>query len=169
MSGYLSIPVLALAVVVQSTLVPEARLGGAMPDLVFLLALSWSLMGGFERGVVWAIVGGVLEDLVSAAPVGTTALGLVLVCFLASLLLRRVSPRNMVYPALAAAAGTPVAHLVVLLVLILTGRPLPLLDLFFYVTLPSMIYNAVVMIPVYRVMGAFYLASRPRRLDGVSE
>jgi rod shape-determining protein MreD len=169
MSGYLSIPVLALAVIVQSTLIPEIQIGGAMPDLVLLLALAWTLMAGFQTGSIWAMVGGVLQDLVSATPVGTTSLALVIVVGGASLVLGRVNPRNLIYPALAAGPGTLAAHLVILVVLALTGRPVPLNDLLVHVTLPSMVYNMAVMVPVYRVMGGFYISSRPHRVIGLEE
>ncbi len=167
MGGYLSIPVLAVAVILQSTVVPEFRFGGAMPDLVLLLVLAWSLMAGFEQGIIWAMVGGILQDLVSAAPVGTTSLSLVIVVALAALILGQISPRNLFYPALAAGGGLAVAHVVILIVLLLTGRTIPVIDLLLTVTLPGMVYNAVVMIPVYRVLGAFYSSSRPRRVEGL--
>jgi rod shape-determining protein MreD len=167
MSGYLSIPVLALAVIVQSTLVPEIRLGGAMPDLVFLLVLAWSLMAGFEQGLVWAMVGGILQDLVSAVPLGTTSLALVVVIALAGVVLGRINPRNLVYPSLAAGGGILVVHVITLVVLLVTGRAVPFIDLLLYVTLPSMVYNALVMLPVYRILGAFYTSSRPRRVEGL--
>lgn len=167
MSGYLSIPVLAVAVIVQATVVPEFRFGGAMPDFVFLLVLAWGLMAGFEQGVIWAMVGGILQDLVSAAPVGTTSLSLLVVVALAVLILGQISPHNLFYPVLAAGGGLAVAHVVTMLVLLVTGRAIPVIDLLLTVTLPSMVYNAVVMIPVYRVLGAFYSSSRPRRVAGL--
>lgn len=167
MSGYLSVPVLALAVIVQSTLIPEVRIGGGMPDLVFLLALAWGLLAGFQAGVVWALVGGMLQDLVSAVPLGTTSLALVIVVGLASLMLGQVNPRNLLYPALAAGPGTVVAHLVVLIVLLLSGRAVPLTETLVYVTLPGAIYNMAAMVVVYRILSRFYLVSRPRRVIGL--
>ena len=164
---YLSIPVLAIVVVIQTTVVPEIRLGNAMPDLVLTLVLAWSLMAGFQQGIVWAMVGGLLQDLVSAAPLGTTSLALVVVIALASLVFGQISPRNLVYPALAAGGGTVVAHVVTLVVLVVVGRTLPVIDQLVSVTLPSLVYNAVVMIPVYRLLGMFYLSARPSRMEGL--
>ncbi len=165
LSGYLSIPVLTLAVILQSTLVPEARISGGMPDLVFLTVLAWGLLAGFQVGIVWAIVGGVLQDLVSSAPLGTTSLALVVVVAAASLILGQVNPRNLLYASLAALVGTPALHLLMLLVLLATGQNYPLIDTLLHITLPSAIYNLIVMIPVYRIMGAFYATARPRRVS----
>lgn len=167
MATYLSIPLLGALVIIQSTIVPEARIAGGMPDLIFLVVLAWGLMAGFEQGVTWAFIGGILQDLVSSLPLGTTSLALVLAVTIASLVLGRVHPHNVIYPALAAGVGTLFVHLVTLAVLLAVGRPLPLFDLLVYVTLPSMVYNVVVMIPVYRILGTFYLSARPRRVQGV--
>lgn len=167
MDAYLSVPVLAVVVIIQSTIVPEFRFGGAMPDLVYLFVLAWSLMAGFERGVTWALVGGVLQDLVSSLPLGTTALALVVVTFVVSLLVGEINPRNLIYAALIAGAGTAVMHLVTLLVLAVAGQGLPLLDTLTYVTLPGMVYNLIVMIPLYRVLGGIYLSARPRRISDI--
>ncbi len=166
MSGYLSIPVLMVVVIVQATVMPELEIAGGIPDLVLLVVLAWTLMAGYERGLVWAFVGGILQDLISAVPLGTTSLALVIVTSLAALALGQISPRNLVYPALAALGATLVAHLVSLAVLFVAGRPLPLIATLLSVTLPGMAYNAVVMIPVYRLLGAFYVARRPRRVEG---
>jgi rod shape-determining protein MreD len=167
MAGYLSIPVLAVVVILQATLMPELSIAGGTPDLVLLVVLGWSLMAGYEQGLLWAVVGGILQDLISAVPVGTTSLALVLVVSLAALIVGQVHPRNLVYPPLVAAAATLVVHLVTEFVLVVTGRPLPFLGLLLSVTLPSMVYNLVVMVPVYRILGTFYLAGRPRRVEGL--
>jgi len=167
MAGYLSIPVLALVVVLQATLMPELSIAGGTPDLVLLVVLGWSLMAGYEQGLLWAVVGGFLQDLISAVPLGTTSLALVLAVSLAALIVGQVHPRNLVYPPVVAAGATLVVHLVTEIVLTVTGRPLPVANLLLAVTLPSMIYNLVVMVPVYRILGTFYLAGRPRRVEGL--
>ncbi len=168
MSGYLSIPVLLVVVVLQATVMPELEIAGGVPDLVLLVVLAWTLMAGYERGLVWAFVGGILQDLISAVPMGTTSLALVCVISLAALILGQISPRNLIYPALAAVGATLIAHLVSLAVLFVASRPLPLIATLLSTTLPGMIYNAVVMIPVYRLLGAFYQSGRPRRVESLA-
>ena len=51
MGTYWSIPLIALAVVLQATFIPQIRILGGEPDLVFLLVLSWSINGRLEQGV----------------------------------------------------------------------------------------------------------------------
>ncbi len=167
MIGYLSIPVLAVTVLVQATVMPEFRLGGGMPDLVLLIVLSVSLISGIEQGLVWALVGGFLYDLISAVPLGTTALSLVVTVTLAYMAVGRANPRSLILPPLVAVAGTMVAQVASMVVLVIVGRPLPLLDLLSYITLPSMIYNGALMFLVYRIVGSVYISGRPRRVSGL--
>ncbi len=165
MGGYLSIPVLALAVVIQATVLPELRIAGGAPDLLLLLVLGYSLLQGFERGVVWAIVGGLLHDLISAVPEGVTSLALVATIGAAALVVGRNTPRNLVIPPLLAAGATVLYHIVVLVALLVVGRPLPIPALLMYVTVPTAVYNLVVMVPVYHLLAVFSPVRRPRPLD----
>ncbi len=165
MGGYLSFPVLALAVIIQATVLPELRIAGGAPDLVLLLVLGYSLHQGFERGIVWAIVGGILHDLVSAVPEGVTSLALVVTIGAAALVVGRNAPRNLLVPPLIAGAATALYHATTLLILLVVGRPLPIPDLLLYVTVPTMIYNLLLMVPVYSILGSFSPSRRPRWLE----
>ena len=69
----------------QTTLTPRLAILGVQPNLMLLVILSWSLLRGAKAGMVWAIGGGVLLDMLSAAPFGTSTLSLLLVTFLSSL------------------------------------------------------------------------------------
>ena len=45
MSYIVGLPLLALAAVLQATLLPQVRLFGGTVDLVLLLTLNWTLVG----------------------------------------------------------------------------------------------------------------------------
>jgi rod shape-determining protein MreD len=68
-----------VAALLESTVVPYLRLGDAQPHLVFVLAVVVTVVGGFDRGLVWAFVGGLLLDILTQRPLGVSAFGL-LVC-----------------------------------------------------------------------------------------
>ncbi|MEL6216549.1 MAG: rod shape-determining protein MreD, partial [Pseudomonadota bacterium] len=72
-----SLPIMFVAVVLQSSFIYQVRVLGGMPDLVLLLTLCWSFDRDLDEGLVWAFVGGILADLQSAAPTGTTTLALI--------------------------------------------------------------------------------------------
>ncbi len=167
MVGYLGVVVLAIVVIVQATVIPEIRIAGGMPDLLLLPVLAVTLLSGLNFGLVWAIIGGLLQDLISAVPLGTTSLGLVCAVVAVHLIFDQQGPRSLLIPSVAAVAGTLILHGVTLLVLALTGRSQMPGQFLVYVTLPSMIYNAVVMLPVYRLSGLFYRSERSRRVKGL--
>ncbi len=167
MGGYLSLPILAVVVVIQAVLTPELRVWGGAPDFLLLFVLAYSLLAGFERGVVWALVGGILHDLLSSIPQGTTALALVVTTAAAGYVLGRLSTRSLLYPPLVAFAGTFVVHAVTLVVLLGTGRAFALVDTLLYVTVPGAVYNLVLMVGVYWLVGRFFDTTRSRRVESL--
>jgi rod shape-determining protein MreD len=69
----LAIAVPLAAALLQSAVVPFISIGGARPNLPFLVAGSWSLAAGAGEGVWWAFVGGIAADLLSGGPLGAFA------------------------------------------------------------------------------------------------
>lgn len=61
------------AALLQSAVVPFISIGGARPNLPFLVAGSWSIAAGAGEGVWWAFVGGLAADLLSGGPLGAFA------------------------------------------------------------------------------------------------
>ncbi len=164
MARYLGIPVLLLAAMLNATLMAEFRLAHGAPDLVFLLVVSWALLAETRDALFWAVVGGVLQDLFSIAPLGTSALGLVVVVALADALFGQISPRNLLIPLLVAAVGTLIDHLLILFTLRATGIFVPLQRGLLYVTVPTLLYNLLLILPVFYVVGRVHGWLTPRRV-----
>jgi rod shape-determining protein MreD len=161
---YVGIPVLILAAILDVTLMAEFRIGGGAPDLVFMLVVSWALLSTLQEALVWAVVGGVVKDALSVAPLGTSALGMVIVVFLVNSLLGTVRRTNLIIPLPVIAVGTVIYHLAILAVLQIVGYGLPLGEGLLYVTLPTMVYNMILILPVFRTMGLVQQWLAPRRV-----
>lgn len=153
MGRYLSLLVLPLAAILQSTVVPLVRVAGGGPDLVLLLVLSWTLLSGPEEGALWAVVGGISQDLLMGFPTGTTALALVVAVGLASVALRQVAPGNLILPPLAGIAATGAYHVTLIVLFTFIGRSVGIGYTLVYVTLPSMLFNALLILPIFRTLG----------------
>jgi len=69
----LAIAIPLAAALLQSAVVPFISVGGARPNLPFLVAGSWSLAAGAREAVWWAFVGGLAADLLSGGPLGAFA------------------------------------------------------------------------------------------------
>ncbi len=67
-----------VAALLESSIVPYLRLGDAQPHLVFILAVIVTVVWGFDRGLVWAFVGGLLLDVLTERPLGVSAFALLL-------------------------------------------------------------------------------------------
>ena len=69
----LAIAIPLAAALLQSAVVPFISVGGARPNLPFLVAGSWSLAAGAGEAVWWAFIGGLAADLLSGGPLGAFA------------------------------------------------------------------------------------------------
>lgn len=149
MGAYLSLPVLALAVILQTTVVPQVRLWDGGPDLIFLCVLAWSIHAPLEEGVVWALVGGILQDLMSVAPLGMSSFGLVLLVFGVYGLARQVQGIGILLLFGLALAGSFFQQTLNWLWFVIWGFQVDLLEDFNYVIIPTIIYNTALILPVY--------------------
>lgn len=165
MGRYFSLLIVLIGAVVQSTVVPELRIGDSAPDLVLLLVLAWTLLSGLSEGLLWAAVGGVLQDWLSGLPTGTTALALLAAAMSAHLLVGQITRRNVLLPPLVAAGGTLVYHAALIVLLIIVRRPVEIGYTLRYITLPGVLFNAVGMLFVFISLGLLYSVFRPKRVQ----
>lgn len=148
MGAILSLPILALAATLQSTVAAQIQILGGRPDLVFLLVLAWSIHARLEESVTWAFVGGVMQDLLSATPLGTSSLGMVLLVFGVDLLKQQVYRVGLLMLGGLVIGGTLLQQLVHVAVLLVAGYRITLIDIA-YVVFPTMLYNLVFIWPLY--------------------
>src|SRR5258708_19621642 len=142
-------------------------MAGGGPDLILMVVLSWMMLAGLEEGLIWAIVGGILQDLVTGVPTGTTALALVVIAGLENLVLGPVGKGNLIIPPLVMSVCTVLyqALLAVLLAVLgrlsILGRSADLGYVLTYVTLPTVMFNFVLMFPIFRFFPFFFLPPPP--------
>src|SRR5437867_9887964 len=71
--------VVVTALVLQSTIFAQIRLGGARPELVYLATIVLAFLEGPSSGAVAGFFGGMAQDFLLNTPKGITALTLTLV------------------------------------------------------------------------------------------
>lgn len=152
MGPWVGLPVLLLAAALQSTLAPQIRLWDGGPDLVFLCVLVWSLRAPLAESVAWAFTGGVMQDLLSVAPVGQSAIGLVLLVFTVHFVSQQMSRTGPAILALLAVAGTAAQQLLMWLLFAIQGFNVDFLDDLGYVIFPVVIYNLALVWPVFAIL-----------------
>ncbi|MDL1899685.1 rod shape-determining protein MreD [Anaerolineae bacterium CFX9] len=152
MGAYLSLPILFVAVVLQSTFVPQARILGGQPDLTFLLVIAWAMHAPFRESIAWAMVGGIMQDLMSAVPTGASALGMIILIYVLDRVREQLVGVGLLTLIGFVLAGTLWQHLVFQGVMLISGFSIRPLSTLTNITLPSMAYNLILMIPIYWIV-----------------
>lgn len=160
---YISVPLMTLLVILQSTILSRFPILGITPQLVVLVTLAWGLLQGIDEGLIWAFVGGILSDLFSASPIGAGALAL-MVTVLVITLLQQLLPRGRaIMPLLLTVIGLLFYLFLNLLLLRLSGTapdwtPLGIAPAYTLI-------GALFMLPIYWLLYAISRAVSVRRID----
>lgn len=149
MGSFLSLPILLLAAALQASVMPQVRLWDGAPDLVFLLVLSWSIQAPLEESVTWALVGGIMQDLLSIAPLGLSSVGMIMIVFAVYYLSRQVQRIGFLWLVALVLAGSLFQQIVVWVLFAVMGFTMNFADDFGFVIVPTIIYNLAFVWPVY--------------------
>ena len=154
MTTWIAFPLIALLVLLQTSLVPAIEVGPARPELVMVWVVSWAVVRGRGEAMPWAIFGGLALDALSQMPPGSHLLALTAVTFLADLGHRVMQGSTALFAGAAVLAGSLLYGLVLLVVLLATGHPVSFADSVVTDLLPGAIYNLAVLVPVFLVQRA---------------
>ena len=149
---YLFIALVFLLGVIQSALLPNFRLAGNYPDLIVIVAVSWSLLRGVRHGILVALMGGIALDVLSGAPFGVLTLALVGAVLVSSAGAASFFRSPMLLALLAIVSGTIVYYLISLSLLALSGHTILWLDIVPHVALPALVVNTACMAVVFPIM-----------------
>ena len=143
---------IVLAAVIQSTTLPHLAIVGVKIDLVVLLVVACSIRRGIELGLIWAVIGGIALDVLSAGPFGVSVIG----CTVAALVAGSFGPTLRRTSALLPLALTPLASILATLAtavaMALVGWPILWPQTVALVVLPSALLNSLAMFLVYPIV-----------------
>lgn len=152
MRNLVAIPFLLLAVVLQSAVVSRVTLLSGAADLTLVMLAAWAMQEQVETAWHWAIAAGLLVGFISGMPWFVPITGYLVIVLLAQLLQRRVWQAPLLAMFLITFIGTLVTNISSMITLRLLGVPLPTADTLGLITLPSVLLNLLLAIPVYAVM-----------------
>jgi rod shape-determining protein MreD len=155
MGNWLGFPLLILAAVLQVTFVPQIRILGGEPDLVFLLVLAYAIRSPLDQGLIWAMIGGIMRDLTSSTPTGTHALALLLVVFALDRLKGQVIGIGFLSIIAITIIGTVIVEMTAIVITVLSGYAIRPISLITYNVLPSIAYNLFFVFPIYGLVRRF--------------
>lgn len=131
---------------------PSLSLSGVMPDLMLLVVVSWSLLRGTREGLLWALAGGLLLDLLSGGPFGVAVVSLALSSVIIGMGELNVVRDTLWLPLVASVLATAVYELAYWAILQISGHALLWIPSLLQVLGPGIILNALVMYPTYWAM-----------------
>jgi hypothetical protein len=152
MRNLIAVPVILLAVVLQSSVVSRITLLSGYADLPLIMIAAWSLQDPVDTAWHWAVAVGALVGFVSGISWVVPVAGYVATVALAKILQLRVWQAPLLAMFSITFLGTVVLDVLVFTVLRLSGVIIPFQDAFGLQTLPRILLNLVFAVPVYAVM-----------------
>ena len=167
MGRYLSVPILVFATALSASVLPQlvgfgvGLLGNVTPvlnntrgqfSLVMLLVLAWSIRSDIVSGFVWALVGGILLDLYSAIPIGTSSAALMIIVYAANGAAQQLYRMRIVTLLAMTLLATLFFQVYTYCALLLLGLSYDILMVIRLVFIPTIIYNLVGALPTYAIV-----------------
>jgi rod shape-determining protein MreD len=161
----LAFPILALVVVLQTTIVARLQLLSGSADLMLVVLAAWALQEQVDTAWHWAILGGLMMAVLSGLPFLATILGYLIVVGLARLVIKRVWELPIVAMFFVTFLGTLIFQTISYLALLISGETIPVTDAFSLIILPSVLLNLLIAIPINTVMRDLALWMYPIKED----
>jgi rod shape-determining protein MreD len=152
MRNLIAVPVILLSVILQSAVISRVYLLSGIADLPLVLLAAWALQEEVDSAWHWAAATGLLVGFVSGISWVVPVLGYSAVVALAQVFQRRVWQAPLLAMFSITFVGTILLSVLSLIVLRVAGVPLPIDDALGLVTLPTVLLNMLLAIPVYAVM-----------------
>lgn len=152
MGYYLALPILMIVASLQSSVMPHFRILSGQPDLILLLIVLWAVHAPLEEALFWAFSGGLMQDLLSITPLGTSVITPVIIIFVIHTLRGQVYRTNLLFVIGFVIAGILLKQGVLFVVLHLMGNGYDVLDIVRYVMLPELFMTLLLLLPIYGVI-----------------
>jgi rod shape-determining protein MreD len=156
--------VVVTALLLQSTIFSQIKLGGAKPELMYLVTAVLAMLEGPSSGAIGGFTAGMAQDFLLDQPKGITALTLTLLGYVVGVTRQFITTQSPALPMLLVGVGTAAGVVFYGFVSFLLGQ-LPAGPLFLLrIALLSAIYNAVLTPLLYPVLRRVAELSRVKKV-----
>ncbi len=138
-----------LAIFLQSTFFSSYSIKGAVPDLLLLLVIFFSLLGPRKQAPLYGFCCGLFEDLYMGRFIGLNAISKAITAFLLSHLQQNVFKENILVGMMAVFIGTVLNSGMVLLLSLFKFNGIHWDDSLFMTIIFQTLYNALLSGPLY--------------------
>lgn len=143
--------------VLQTSLLPLIAYHGVSPDLMLLLAVSFSFLRGARQGGLAGFLAGLMQDLSTGTFFGLHSFSLTLIGLFCGRFANRVFKEQFSLPVLASLGATVFNYFILALLMVLLGYRFNLAGQLHYTLLPMLVYQLACAYPVHR---AAYMLDR---------
>jgi len=148
----ISLPVLALALLLQTAILSRIVLINGSADLILLMLAALGLQERVRHAWIWAVVAGLFTGFVSGVPWFVYLASYLAVIGVARLMTRRVWQAPLLAMFSVTLIGTLVLQMSTFIVLTLQQVPLAIGEVFEKIILPSVLLNLLLAIPIYSLV-----------------
>lgn len=152
MRNIIAFPLIALAVILQSSIISEVQLLNGYADLPMILLAAWALQDRVESAWHWAALTCLFVGFMSSLPWIIFVLGYFGIIFIARTLQQRVWQAPLLAMFSVVFIGTLLIHLLSFGVLSILGTPFRFSEVVALITLPTLLLNILFSIPAYTLM-----------------
>jgi len=152
MRNLIAVPVIVLAVMLQSTVIGSIKLLSGFADLPLVMLAAWALQEEVDTAWQWAVATGVLVGFLSGIHWLVPVVSYMVVVALARVFQRRVWQAPLLAMFSVTFLSATVLYTISLSVLRLSGVALSITDVLGLLALPGILLNLLLAIPVYAVM-----------------
>jgi hypothetical protein len=154
MGYFLAFPVLTIMIMLQMAIFSRLMLLHGTADLIMLSVAAWTLQERVQSGWFWALLATVFIAYVSVVPPVIPLIGYFGVMGVARLLQIRIWQTSILAMFIVTIVGTVIQHLISIIVLNVADWPIPFFESLAQVTLPSILFNLFLALPVYVLLNA---------------
>lgn len=144
-----------LASILQMTVFSRLMLLHGAADIVLLSLIALCLQEDGPNMWPWTLLAGAIISFASALPFMAALLGYLLTTAIARLTQRRIWQSPLLAMLLVTLAGTLVCHLISMAALFLNGSAIQMQQAWSQVTLPSLLLNLLLAVPVFAIIHSF--------------
>jgi rod shape-determining protein MreD len=148
----LAFPILALVVILQTTIVARLQLLSGSADLMLVVLAAWALQEQVDTAWHWAVLGGLMIGFASGVPLVATISGYLAVVGLARLVLKRVWELPILAMFFVTFIGTLIFQTISFVSLAASGDAITINDAFSLIVLPSVLLNLLIALPISAIM-----------------
>jgi rod shape-determining protein MreD len=144
-----AIPVLVLAMILQTSIASRIMLLSGNADLILLAVAAWGLQERVRGAWIWGVLAGLLVGMVSGVPWYIYLIGYSSVAGLARLLVHRIWQAPLLAMFAVTLIGTVELLMLTFLQLKINNVPLTFSEILPQVVLPTILLNLLLSIPIH--------------------